>query len=261
MIIDCHTHLHCSKRGDLRADHAQMCEKLDGCFVMAGLGADRNAVNNELAEYAASNPKAFGFANVNPVEDPVRLKSVKNNISARGLCGAVLYCAENQFHPAHSRALQFYEAAQELGLIVYFHNCPPYSPAAAMDYAQPWLIDEIARTFPDLKIIIGRMGMPFFWQVHAMLAKHANVYSDLNIHPQRIWQNYNVVVSAYEAGVMDKVLFGSGFPLGNAGEYIETLLGFNKLLGDTSLPTVPRGHIRHIVERDTLKLLGMKVSR
>ena len=66
-----------------------------------------------------------------------------------------------------------------------------------------------------------------------------------------------MVVAAQEYGVMDKLLFGSGFPAGSAGESIETLLGFNKLLADTNLPTVPRDNIRSIIERDTLGLLGI----
>ena len=258
MIIDCHTHLQCPEQGDIRSRHAEMCERLDGCFVMAGLLKDRNAVNTELADYVASNPKAYGFANINPVEDPVRLKAVKNLTTGSGQSGAVLYCGENQFHPTHSRAMRFYEAAQELGLIIYFHNCPPYSKDAVLDYAQPWLIDEVARTFPDLKIIIGRMGMPFFWQTQSLLAKHANVYGDLSIQPQRVWQNYNVVVSAYEAGVMDKILFGSGFPYAEPDACIETLLGFNRMLTNTNLPQVPREKLRSIVERDALDLFGLK---
>lgn len=258
MIIDCHTHLHCPERGNVAQDHTEMCEKLDGCFVMAGSGSDRRAVNQEVADYIAGNPKIYGFANINPVEDEVRLKAVKSMTIDRGFCGAVLYCAENKFHPAHSRTLRFYEAAVQLDLVIYFHNCPPYSAAAMMDYAQPWLIDEIARTFPELKIIISRMGLPFFWQTESMLAKHLNVYADLSVHPQRIWQNYNIVVSAYEAGIMDKVLFGSGFPYAQPDACIETLLGFNKMLADTHLPQVPREKLRSIVERDTLTLLGLK---
>jgi hypothetical protein len=39
---------------------------------------------------------------------------------------------------------------------------------------------------------------------------------------------------------------------------METLLGFNMLLSDTSLPTVPRGNIRDIIERDALGALGVK---
>ncbi|MBA7700064.1 hypothetical protein ES703_108770 [subsurface metagenome] len=67
-----------------------------------------------------------------------------------------------------------------------------------------------------------------------------------------------MVAAAHEYGVMDKLLFGSGFPFGNAGECMETLLGFNKLLADTNLPTVPRGSIRSIIERDTLDALDIK---
>jgi hypothetical protein len=67
-----------------------------------------------------------------------------------------------------------------------------------------------------------------------------------------------MVVAAHEHGVMDKLLFGSGYPVGNVQQCMETLLGFNKLLGDTNLPTVPRGVIQNIIERDTLGLLGIE---
>ncbi len=126
-----------------------------------------------------------------------------------------------------------------------------------MEYAQPYLLDEIAREFSELKIIIGSMGMPFIEQTLSMVARHKNVYADLTIRPKSVWQTYNMVVSAYEHGVMDKLLFGSGFPTGDAGQCMETLLGFNMLLADTNLPTVPRGNIRNIIERDTLRLLGI----
>ena len=102
------------------------------------------------------------------------------------------------------------------------------------------------------------MGVPFVEQTLVMVAKHKNVYADLTIKPRNVWQTYNTVISAHEYGVMDKLLFGSGFPAGNAGQCIETLLGFNMLLADTNLPTVPRGSIQNIIERDALALLGIK---
>ena len=258
MIVDCHTHLQCPDRGSLAAEHAAACEKVDACFVLAGLGGDRASLNQELAEYVANHSNAYGFAVINPADDPVKLKAVKSLTLDRGLSGLVLYCAEDACHPTHSRAMRLYEAAAELGLIVYFHNCPPYSPPAVLDYARPWLLDEVARTFENLKMIVGRMGMPFPEQTACLLVKHANVYADLSIHPQRVWQVYNRVMYAYEAGVMDKLLFGSGFPYAESGACIETLLGFNKLLADTHLPQVPREKLRSIVERDSLTLLGLK---
>jgi hypothetical protein len=82
----------------------------------------------------------------------------------------------------------------------------------------------------------------------------------LTIRPKNVWQTYNTVVAAHEYGVMDKLLFGSGFPSGNAGQCIETSLGFNMLLADTNLPIVPRGSIRNIIERNTLELLGIDIK-
>jgi len=126
-----------------------------------------------------------------------------------------------------------------------------------LEYAQPYLLDEIARMFPDLKILIGNMGVPFVEQTLAMVAKHKNVYADLTMRPSSVWQLYNTVVGAHERGVMDKLLFGSGFPVGNAQQCMETLLGFNMLLADTNLPGVPRSSIRAVIERDTLEVLGL----
>jgi predicted TIM-barrel fold metal-dependent hydrolase len=258
MIVDCHTHLHCPQRGRVADEHAATLENVDACFVLASGGSSRATANRELADYTNDKPNAYGFAVINPAEEPVSPKAVKAMTLDAGLCGLVLYCAEDGFHPTHSRALRLYEAAQELGLIVYFHNCPPYSPPAVLDYARPWLLDEVARTFGDLRIIIARSGAPFLEQTNSLLLKHANVYADLSIHPQRVWEVYNLVMTAYEMGVMDKLVFGSGFPFAEPGLCIETLLGFNKLLADTHLPQVPREKIRSVVERDTLTLLGLK---
>jgi hypothetical protein len=56
---------------------------------------------------------------------------------------------------------------------------------------------------------------------------------------------------------MDKLLFGSGFPVSMPGNCIETLLGFNRMLADTNLPIVPREKLRNIIERDTITVLGL----
>jgi predicted TIM-barrel fold metal-dependent hydrolase len=56
---------------------------------------------------------------------------------------------------------------------------------------------------------------------------------------------------------MDKLIFGSGYPHASPQDCIETLLGFNRLMVGTSLPTVPREELREIIERDTMQLLGI----
>jgi predicted TIM-barrel fold metal-dependent hydrolase len=228
-------------------------------MVLAAVAESSQQVNENLSEYVSKHKeKMVGFALVEPTKDKISTKNLTVVRDKLGLKGVILYCCGCGFHPTHSKAMRLYESAQELGLPVFFHNGEPFGPNAILEYAQPLLLDEIAREFADLKIIIGTMGMPFFEQTLSMAAKHENVYADLTIRPNNVWQVYNIVMSAHERGVMDKLLFGSGFPFGNPTECIETLLGFNKLLADTNLPTVPRGNIQSIIERDTLETLGIK---
>ena len=260
MIVDCHTHINCAGDDVEMSEHLAAAETVDACIVLAAADGPSEEVNKGLAEYVNKHKeKMVGFAVVEPIQDKISVNNLKPIKDKLGLKGVVLYCSACGFHPAHSRAMRFYESAQELGLPVFFHNGDGALGAdAVLDYAQPYLLDEVAREFAALKIIIGNMGMPFIEQTLSVVGKHENVYADLTIKPSNVWQTYNTVVAAYERGVMDKLLFGSGFPLGNAGQCMETLLGFNMLLADTNLPTVPRGSIRNIIERDTLELLGIR---
>lgn len=260
MIVDCHTHINCAGDDVEMSEHLAAAETVDACIVLATSDGPSEEVNKGLAEYVNKHKeKMVGFAVVEPIQDKISVNNLKPIKDKLGLKGVVLYCSACGLHPAHSRAMRFYESAQELGLPVFFHNGDGALGAdAVLDYAQPYLLDEVAREFAALKIIIGNMGMPFIEQTLSVVDKHENVYADLTIRPSNVWQTYNTVVAAYERGVMGKLLFGSGFPLGNAGQCMEVLLGFNMLLADTNLPTVPRGSIRNIIERNTLELLGIR---
>lgn len=259
MIVDCHTHVR-SLDGPEVAEHLAAAETVDACIVLAMHDGSREETNRKLAEYVAQHrEKMVGLAVADPTGDGLNDKSLTFLTEKLGLKGLVLYCSICGFHPTHSQAMRLYEAAQEMRLPVFFHNgSHSLSAQAILEYAQPYLLDDVARTFPDLKMVIGNMGVPFVEQTLSMVSKHENVFADLTIRPRKVWQTYNIVVAAHERNVMDKLLFGSGFPLGHAGECIETLLGFNMLLADMKLPTVPRGSIRNVIERDSLELLGIE---
>ncbi len=259
MIVDCHTHIRSLSEEDI-SEHLAAAETVDACIVLACLGQDHDQINGQLADYVAEHrDRMVGFGLADPSTDKITSNDLVVLTEDLGLKGVVLYCAMSGFHPAHSRAMRFYEVVEEAGLPIFFHNgSHALRTEAVLEYAQPYLLDEVARAFPNLNIIIGNMGMPFVEQTLSMVSKHPHVYADLTIRPTKVWQTYNIVMAAHERGAMDKLLFGSGFPLSNAGECIETLLGFNMLFSDTKLPTVPRGSIRNVIERDSLELLGIE---
>jgi len=259
MIVDCHTHIDIGQGDCEQSKHIASAETVDKCIVLASPDGPGEKSNKAVSDYIGSNrAKMIGFGVVEPRTDKVGTKSIESMRDKLGLSGAVLYCSDCGFHPAHSRAMRFYASAQELDMPVFFHNGFAKAGNGLLRFAQPVLLDEVASEFSNMKIIIGSMGMPFIEQTLLMIGTYENVYADLTIRPGNVWQVYNMVVAAHEQGVMDKLLFGSGFPAATAGECIETLLGFNKLLGDTNLPIVPRGKIRNVVERDTLEILGIK---
>lgn len=243
-------------------DHMAALEKVDVCFVLpASDNVTSREANKAVSQYVSQHKtRMVGFAIVNPLADNVSLKNITYLKRELGLQGVCVYCPEFGCHPANSRAMRLYAAAEELKMPVFFHNGAPLSSTAVMDYAQPYLLDEIARTFTSLKIIIGSMGRPFVEQTVALLDKHKNVYADLTMSPNRVWQLYTTILSAHEREVTDRLLYGSGFPLGSPEAYIEALLGFNRLLAGTNLPAVPRETIRGIIERNSVELLGLNIG-
>lgn len=259
MIVDCHTHVRASDKAEA-SEHLAAAETVDACVVLATADAPLQQTNEVLAEYVQQHShRMVGLAAIDPTVDSIATKDLAAQMEKLSLKGFVVYCSKLGFHPTHSRAMRFYEAVQEIGLPIFFHNGGHSLDAEAiLEYAQPYLLDEIARRFPQLRIIIGNMGVPFVEQTLSVVAKHERVFADLTIRPGKVWQTYNIVVAAHERGVMDKLLFGSGYPQSTSGECIETLLGFNMLLADTKLPTVPRASIRNVIERNSLELLGLE---
>jgi predicted TIM-barrel fold metal-dependent hydrolase len=213
--------------------------------------------NQYVADYVKRFPqKLIGFAGIDPTDRDAaaEVRAVKSDLALRGI---TISPANQDFHPTDSRAMPVYAEAEKLGMPVLIHPGGQFTEQSKLEFGRPFLIDEVARTFPKLRIVIAQLGQPWVDETIIMLGKHPNVFADVSGLLRRPWQAYNSLVSAYEYGVIDKLLFGSDFPYTNATECIETLYSINQLAQGTNLPVVPREALRGIVERDTLALLGL----
>jgi uncharacterized protein len=291
MIVDCHTHIwqspdqlgqldlgevprHRSRgtrvvptgrtlwRSIPAADpdhHSAQSGAVDKSFVLAFKSRYLRAEipNRFVADYCKRNPeKLIGFAGIDPTEPAAvdELTIAREELRMRGV---TMSPASQDFHPADSRAMRVYEAAEKLGMPILLHAGGQFTDQSKLEFARPYLLDEVARSFPKLRLVIAQMGQPFIEETICMLGKHRNVFADVSGLLSRPWQAYNTMVSATQAGVIDKMLFGSDFPYTSATECIEQLYSLNQIVQGTNLPVVPRESLRGIVERDTISLLGL----
>ncbi len=240
--------------------HLAACEHADRTIVVGFKSRylDADVPNDYVADYVKQHPdRMIGFAGVDPGNVREALSDVDQAYHDLGMKGVAIAPAAQDFHPAGSNAYRVYEKLNELQLPMLVHQGIYFSARSKLEYARPVLLDQVARDFPDLKIIIAHLGYPWIDEVVVLLGKHPNVFSDVSGLLTQSWRSYNALLTAYQYGVIDKLLFGSGFPFTSTADSIEALYGINHMCQGTELPTIPREHLRGIVERPTLTLLGI----
>ena len=153
--------------------------------------------------------------------------------------------------------MALYAEAEKLAMPILVHPVGQFTEESKLEFARPYLLDEVARAFPKLRLVIAQMGQPWIDETICLIGKHPNVFADVSGLLSRPWQAYNALVSAHQYQVIDKLLFGSDFPYTSVEDCIEALYSINQLAQGTNLPVVPREALRGIVERDALGLLGL----
>jgi len=228
------------------------------CFGIAMLHEQLSVdVNNAVAALAAaSNGKAIGFMSVH-ADDPNALDEMERAYHELGLRGLKLGPNYQNFDPVGENACKVYAKAQEMGLPVVFHQGTSPVRDAPIRYAHPLVMDEIAMRFPNLKIVMAHLAHPWLEDCLVVVRKHPNVYADVSARYYRPWSFYNGMRYAYEWAVMDKLLFGTDYPVSTPQENINGLRGLNNFARKHHLPEVPQELLEGIIHRDTLTLLGL----
>ena len=243
------------------AAHERAMGCVDGAVVL-GFRADRVGAripNEFIAGFAAKDyRRRIGVAGIDPMSDDV-LDEIEAAVGL-GLVGVTVSPANQGFHPAHSKAMQAYERCAELALPLFVTVHEPLTAAAVLEFARPGSWDEVARSYPSLPIVIGQIGHPWIDEALVLIGKHERVYADISGVAARPWQLYNALLSASSMGVMDKLLFGSGFPNNLPAGAIESMYSVNAYSHGTQLPTIPRSSLRAIVEKDSLVCLGINAE-
>ncbi len=140
--------------------------------------------NGEMARIVESNPDRFYYE---PNLSPIKFKGVKNTIWELEYWvrekGAKLF----KYYPPEDTYINdpdlwpFYEKAEELGIVLDIHTGFSWVPPGKSKYALPIQLDDVARDFPNLKIVAFHMGYPYCDDLNMVAMAHPNVHVSLSL--------------------------------------------------------------------------------
>lgn len=175
--------------------------------------------NRWLVETIADEPRLLGFACINPTEPDaiVRLQAAVE----MGLSGCKLHPAADHWDVLDPRAMDFYAAAEQLGVLLDVHT-GPHGHRIRCDH--PLNFDEVAWAYPELRIVFEHLGgRPFYEDMLAVLGNHlpmgggghlyGGISSVLNRDLQRLWYlGIERVAEAIHILGEDMPIYGLDFP-------------------------------------------------
>jgi predicted TIM-barrel fold metal-dependent hydrolase len=123
---------------------------------------------------------------INPNLSPIKQRGVQNAIWEMEYWvdkGAKIF----KYYPPEDTYINdpdlwaFYKRAEQLGIVLCIHSGYCWVPPGKSKYCNPTQIDDVARDFPDLKILAFHMGYPYTDQMNMVAMGHPNVYLCLSL--------------------------------------------------------------------------------
>jgi predicted TIM-barrel fold metal-dependent hydrolase len=130
---------------------------------------------------------------------------------ALGAVGLKLHPVHGGFSPNEPALYPVYWLCQQHGLPVIFHCGTSVFPGATNRYADPVLIEDVARDFPDLTIVLAHGGRGWWYDAAAfMTLMRENVWIEVSgLPPQKLPEYY----SRYDfESLARKMIFGTDWP-------------------------------------------------
>ncbi|MCM8769642.1 MAG: amidohydrolase family protein [Candidatus Omnitrophica bacterium] len=109
-------------------------------------------------------------------DQPEKVERLKE----QGFSGLKFISPESPYND--ERYFPFYEKAEKLGLPILFHvGIVAVHPEDRIygvnsDFMRPYLLDRVARCFPNLKIILGHPGEPHIQEGLTLISTYSNIY-------------------------------------------------------------------------------------
>jgi hypothetical protein len=153
-----------------------------------------------------------------------------------------------------------YEACLALDVPILIHTGVTL-PTTSLRWGWPILIDEVAIRYPALKIIAAHCGSPWCNEMVAVALRQPNVWIDISaLFAFPFVARVQALVTMIAAGLGDRLLFGSDFPVASPADWARWVHSFHipwpigKLL---ELPPFGPRERAAMMEGNARRLLGL----
>ncbi len=280
MIVDCHTHLSTNEQwGDVFLNAFAVSYKGSGIDLhvtpdrhwKASEAADKVIVfginsqflkmqtpNEQIADYAGSHPeKIIGFMSIDP-NDSKAIEELERGVHDLKLRGIKMSPVYQNYDPMDKCVQEIYQRAVKYNLPILTHSAYQMISQTPMKWANPLLFDDVGIRYPDLKVIIAHVGVPWYADAMVVVRKHHNIYADISgIMTKPNW-GYQAILAFHEFGISHKLLFGTDFPFLTVADTITGLRNVNQVLPENGMTEIPQTLIEEIIHRETLSLLELE---
>lgn len=191
--------------------------EMDAAHVVKALVPPRRAFgidNADLVALMQAYPERFiGCPCLDPNLDlSVALKELDDYV-INGPCTAIMMEPGKCTEPIYSndeRIYPIYEKCQKEGITVLLSHGGFIPPD--MSYNNPMHIDQIAKDFPDLRLVVCHAGWPFAAQMVHVAFSRPNIYimPDMYMVNCAASEDY---IKAANYMISDKLIFGSAYPI------------------------------------------------
>lgn len=202
----------------------------DARAVLLGWDAEsayRSAFHSsDVAAIVARAPDVFwGLGAVDPSKGAAAVAQV-HEAARLGLAGIAVHAPAQGRGPEDRTTFPVWEAAEEHGIICFFHTGSTIFGAGTagggglrLEPARPIHVDAVAARLPDLRIVMAHGGTLWLDEAMAVAAHKANVY--LCLGGQSPAALSDDAIEAVADPLSEYVIFGSGYPFAAPEVWIE----------------------------------------
>jgi predicted TIM-barrel fold metal-dependent hydrolase len=208
----------------------------------------------------------IGMAAVNPRHRGVRaaVAELERAVVDLGLSGLKLYPMYDHW-AVNDRDLAYpiFAKAAELGIPVMIHLSTTPVADTVLLYGWPVYLDDVARAFPDLRLLVCHSGHPWVDECFLLLSRHRNVYVDISFLNSTLTrrQTYDYLMRGRQLGASwSRICWATDYP---GFEFPETLLPKFALVNEAAHrdeSPIPQADLARMLGGNYARFLGIDWS-